>query len=115
MLIVDDDDAVRRMSAAMLGVAHFTVLEAADAASARAIVASPTPLDCAVVDLVMPDADGLMLIEELRAARPELRFVVCSGAVDRLPSPSAGLVVLEKPFRYAELIEAVWRCIDGSD
>jgi FixJ family two-component response regulator len=66
-----------------------------------------------VVDLVMPDADGLALIEELRALRPGLKVVICSGAVNRIPTGRDDLVVLEKPFRYAQLIEAVWRCIEG--
>jgi signal transduction histidine kinase/CheY-like chemotaxis protein len=112
VLMVDDDDAVRRVSAAMLRLANFTVLEAGDAATMRAVVASGVKLDCAIVDLVMPDADGLALIEELRGAQPNLEVVVCSGAVDRLPEDRVDLVVLEKPFRYAQLIEVVWRCVE---
>ncbi len=112
ILMVDDDDAVRRVSAAMLRLANFEVLEAGDAATMRAAIASGVKLDCAIVDLVMPDADGLALIDELREAQPGLEVVVCSGAVDRLPEDRVDVVVLEKPFRYAQLIEAVWRCVE---
>jgi two-component system cell cycle sensor histidine kinase/response regulator CckA len=114
LLIVDDNAAVRRTSAALLNVAGFDVLEAENGAAARDIVASGRWIDAAVVDLLMPDADGLALIEELRATRPGLKAVVCSAALDRLPRERPDLVVLEKPFRYAQLIEAVRRCIDGS-
>ena len=40
-------------------------------------------------------------------------MVICSGALDRIPTDRDDVVVLEKPFRYAQLIEAVWRSIDG--
>ncbi len=112
IMIVDDDAAVRRVGAAMLGLANFVVLEAPDADSARRLLAAEPNLACAVVDLVMPDADGLALIDELRALRPGLKIVICSGAVNRIPTGRDDLVVLEKPFRYAQLIEAVWRCIE---
>jgi DNA-binding NtrC family response regulator len=114
VLIVDDDDAVRRVSAAMLRLANFTVLEAGDAASMREILASGAVFDCAVVDLVMPDADGLALVDELRAAQPGLEIVICSGAVERLPDSRTDVDVIEKPFRYAQLIEAVWSCVERS-
>jgi CheY-like chemotaxis protein len=113
VMIVDDDAAVRRVGAAMLGLANFVVLEAPDAEAARRLLASEPNLACAVVDLVMPDADGIALIDELRALRPGLKVVICSGAVNRIPTGRDDVVVLEKPFRYAQLIEAVWRCIEG--
>ncbi len=112
VMIVDDDAAVRRVGAAMLGLANFVVLEAPDADSARRLLAAEPNLACAVVDLVMPDADGIALIDELRALRPGLKVVICSGAVNRIPTGRDDVVVLEKPFRYAQLIEAVWRCIE---
>lgn len=114
VLIVDDDDAVRRVSAAMLRLAHFSVFEAADAEAMREILRSGVRLDCAVVDLVMPDADGLVLVDELRRAQPGLEVVICSGAIERLPEQRTDLELIEKPFRYAQLIETVWRCIDRS-
>jgi signal transduction histidine kinase len=116
VLVVDDNQAVRKLSSALLGLASFSALEAGDAETARRLVADTPGLACAVVDLVMPDADGLALVEELRALQPGLKIVVCSGAHDRLPTERADLVVLEKPFRYAQLLDAVLRCIraDGA-
>jgi len=111
VLLVEDDQPVLRMSAAMLGAARFRVLEASDARTALELLAREADVACAVVDLVLPDADGLVLIDELRRNKPELRVVVCSGAVNRIPTDRLDLVVLEKPFRYGQLIEAVWRSL----
>jgi CheY-like chemotaxis protein/two-component sensor histidine kinase len=112
VLLVDDDDAVRRVSAAMLGLAHLEVIEARTAQEARALFAATPQLTCAVIDLVMPDGSGLRLVDEFRAARPGLKLVVCSGAHDRLPVDRTDVTLLEKPFRYAQLIEAV--CKDAT-
>ena len=112
VLIVDDDDGVRRVCAAMLGFAKFRVFEARDAATALALVEREPEIACAVVDLILPDGDGLELIEALRRKRPDLQVVLCSGAVHRIPADRADLVVLEKPYRYAQLIETVWRALE---
>ena len=114
VLIIDDNAAVRVTSAALLGAAGFSAIEAEDGAAAREVVNSGTAIDCAVVDLLMPDVDGLDLIDELRRLRPGLKIVVCSGAHDRLPTERSDLVVLEKPFRYAQLIAAVSRCLGAA-
>ncbi len=113
VLLVDDAEPIRRMSVAMLGAAQFRVLEASDARAARELLAREPDVACAVVDLVLPDADGLALVDELRRNKPGLRVVVCSGAVNRIPTDRSDLVVLEKPFRYAQLIEAVWRSLSS--
>ncbi len=114
VLIVDDDDRVRRLCAAMLGVAKFRVFDAPDATTALSLIEREPAIACAVVDLVLPDGDGLALIEALRQKRPGLRVVLCSGAVHRIPKGRADLVVLEKPFRYGQLIESVWRALEAS-
>jgi len=111
VLLVEDDLGVLRMSAAMLSAAQFRVLEASDARSALEAFTREPEVACAVVDIVLPDADGLTLVDELRRQNPRLRVVVCSGAVNRMPDNRPDLVVLEKPFRYSQLIEAVWRSL----
>lgn len=113
VLVVDDDHGVRRLCAAMLGVAKFRVFEASDAETALSLLEREPEIACAVVELVMPDGDGLALIDALRQKRPDIRVVLCSGAVDRIPADRPDLVVLEKPFRYGQLIEAVWRVLEA--
>jgi signal transduction histidine kinase len=111
VLLVDDDAGVRRVGAAMLGLAQVNVVEAESAVAARERLAADSSIACAVIDLTLGDGDGLALVEELRAIRPELHVVVYSGAVDRIPTDRPDLVVLEKPFSYAQLIDAVWRSL----
>jgi len=111
VLLVDDDAGVRRVGAAMLALAHVNVVEADSAVAARERLAADPSLACAVIDLTLGDGNGLELVEQLRAMRPDLHVVVYSGAVDRIPTDRSDLVVLEKPFSYAQLIDAVWRSL----
>jgi PAS domain S-box-containing protein len=111
VLLVDDDAAVRRVGAAMLRLAKFQVIEAADASTALALAEREADITCAVIDLLLRDRDGLELVSELQRRRAGIRIVICSGAVDRIPSDRPDLVVLEKPFRFAQLVEAVWRAL----
>jgi PAS domain S-box-containing protein len=113
VLLIADEESVRRIGATMLSLAHFRVIEAADPSTALAFAESEPDIGCAVVDLALSDRDGLELIAELQRRKPGICFVACSGAVDRLPLDRADLTVLEKPYRFAQLIEAVWRVFDG--
>lgn len=113
VLLVDDDEAVRRVEAALLGLVGYRVLEAADGASALERLRENPDVACAIVDLVMPDADGLVVIEELRRLRHDLPVVVCTGAVDRIPFLRGVSAALEKPFRYESLLETLARALSN--
>lgn len=66
VLIVDDDENNRSLLATLLEYAGHTVLEAADAPSALAILHEQIPA-LAIVDLSLPDISGAQLIREIRA------------------------------------------------
>lgn len=79
-VVADDFEAARRLFVDALGMyGHFEVVgEAADGRSALDAVRAWQP-DLAVLDLAMPVAGGLDVIEEINAAAPSTRIVVVSG------------------------------------
>ena len=90
ILIVEDDHATRTFLAGNLSVDGFQVLEAANVLEALGIIESEFP-DLAVVDLGLPDTDGLELLSEVRHSDrvagtidPELPLLVLTGRVGEL-------------------------------
>ena len=79
VVVVDDDDDVREMMMMALDVGGFDAAgEAADGPSALWTVTGAQP-DIVLLDLHMPDTNGLDLLPELREASPKTRFVVFSA------------------------------------
>jgi CheY-like chemotaxis protein len=82
ILVVDDDDAIRRVLRSYLERAGFTVADVADAASALELAVATPPPDAIVCDVLMPGMSGLDFYGELAARAPELshRLVFLTGA-----------------------------------
>ena len=79
VVVVDDDDDVREMMMMALDVGGFEAAgDAADGPSALWTVTGAQP-DIVLLDLHMPDTNGLELLPELREASPKTRFVVFSA------------------------------------
>lgn len=87
VLIVDDDDFMRRVLRAYFERAGLEVVEADSADAALALVDGGTPLDAVVSDVLMPGIDGLGFYRALMATAPSLkgRVVFLTGA-NREPS-----------------------------
>jgi CheY-like chemotaxis protein/anti-sigma regulatory factor (Ser/Thr protein kinase) len=84
VLLVEDDPIVRAFIVHELGRRGYTVIEADSALAARNIVSYDTRFDCILLDLGLPDSEGLDLLAELRE-QPGLRnvpFVLESGRGD---------------------------------
>lgn len=78
LLLVDDDPAFRHVLARALTRRGFAVSAAADV-DAALVLATAQPPEYAVVDLKMPGASGLKLIEALVALDPQTRIVMLTG------------------------------------
>jgi DNA-binding NtrC family response regulator len=79
VVVVDDDDDVREMMMMALDVGGFEAAgDAADGPSALWTVTGAQP-DIVLLDLHMPDTNGLELLPELREASPKTKFVVFSA------------------------------------
>lgn len=112
VLVVEDDEPTRAAMAAVLAGEGFLVLTAADGHDAAAHLSRPLePVDVAVLDVGLPDVDGVALCARLRELRPDLPVIVCSGAA--APEEVGQLAALgvrrffRKPVEPDELVSAV--------
>jgi DNA-binding NtrC family response regulator len=115
LLLIEDDDAVRRPLARGLAQAGYTVLEAANLAEAQAKAESGEP-DVVVSDIYLPDGSGIDLLPKLLALRPGLPVVMMTGAQDVATAVQAmrrgAEDYLTKPFELEELKLALDRAVE---
>ncbi len=116
VLLVDDDTAVRRVTARYLGLLGYRVLEAADASEALALAAADVRIDVVLSDIVLPGMRGPALLQELRVLRPGVGAVLMTGfALEALHTADwpADTGFLTKPFDVGELRLSLSRCRTG--
>jgi CheY-like chemotaxis protein len=112
VLLVDDEDLVRRSMRRLLSRLGFTVLEAPDGARALELFGLTTPRPSLVVlDVMMPGLPALEVMKSLRADTPELPVVFCSGyapdAVLQALGAQPHAARLSKPFSMESLREVI--------
>ncbi|HTL35385.1 MAG TPA: ATP-binding protein [Kofleriaceae bacterium] len=115
ILIVDDDDYVRRATARALRGRGYTVIEAASGRAA--LVALPTAnIDLMLTDIMMPGMNGRVLAENAIARFPDLRVLFMTGYTDDevvRGGVAAGEVdLIEKPFTIPALATKVREMLD---
>ena len=107
VLIADDDRAIRESLARALSLEGYDVVQAADGAAALEMVESANP-DVAVLDVMMPNVDGLRVCKVLRAEKnrlPILMLTARTETADRVAGLDAGADdYLPKPFDLDELL-----------
>ena len=120
VLVIDDDVSVRRTVKNILErEGHAVVLAECGHAGAQAIEAYA--FDLAIVDIFMPDMDGIETIKVFHQSAPRLPIIVISGYAFRdasAPAPDffrmavdlGAAACLRKPFAASELIDAVRAC-----
>ena len=111
LLLVEDDQLVRRSVARWLSAEGFEVLAVANGEEALAVLESATEIACVVSDISMPRLDGEQLARALNEKRPLLPLVLVSG--NRSPSPEVLAVpsraFVPKPLTQLELRLAIER------
>ena len=119
ILVVDDEEAIREVLAQYLRRAGFVVLEAADGPSALRI-ATATPPDLLILDLMLPGMDGLEVCRTLREtlAAPILMLTARSEEDDTLEGFRAGADdYVSKPFSPREVVmraQAIMRRVEAT-
>jgi two-component system response regulator HydG len=117
VLVVDDDDALRHSLARVLEQNGFEVVTAGGAQGARAVLAEK---DVAVVllDLVLPDVEGLELLRDIKTTHPDTEVLVVTafgsieGAVEAMREGAYNY--LTKPFRAGELLATLAKALEKS-
>ena len=116
VLVVDDEQLLRRIARRVLEMAGMTVVEAADGREAiTAYTLLDQPPDLVLLDLDMPEMGGEEAQRLLRGLDPGARIVVLTGHQDearaeRLRAQGA-LMVLRKPLHPERLVEVVHRFV----
>ncbi|MFL9825401.1 ATP-binding protein [Rhodoplanes sp. SY1] len=104
VLVVDDDDDVRHVTATMLETLGHRVVEAGSGGAALERLASRDDIELALIDFAMPGMSGLDLAREARLRRPALPILFITGYADS--TVLAGVRhehILRKPFLEPEL------------
>ena len=118
ILVVEDEQAVRRMICSVLQECGYTVLQANGADEALRQTDDPTcHIDMLVSDIVMPGIHGAELARRIIAVRPELPVLFISGyagdELSRRGVDETRMALLTKPFDHVELAQAVRKMLDG--
>ncbi|HEX3860296.1 MAG TPA: PAS domain S-box protein [Stellaceae bacterium] len=118
ILVVEDNEALRRIAVRQLTGMGYRVIEAGDAADALATMEQEN-IDLLLTDIVMPGGvDGIQLAEETHQRWPSVKILFASG----FAAPQANGIawslpkngrLLTKPYRRNELAEAVRSALDN--
>jgi PAS domain S-box-containing protein len=104
VLLVDDDDHVRHVTASMLEGLGHTVIEAGSGGAALELLFSKRKIDVALIDFAMPGMSGLDLAREARLRMPALPIVFITGFGDSTALAGIRLEhILRKPFLDQDL------------
>jgi UDP-3-O-[3-hydroxymyristoyl] N-acetylglucosamine deacetylase len=114
ILVVDDEEGIRNTLRGVLTDEGYDVVEASDGRRALEVMARSVPR-LAIVDVWMPEVDGIELVERMRAQAPGVPIIVISGhgtietavRVIRL----GAFDFLEKPFPLDALLHVVGRAL----
>lgn len=110
ILVVEDEPDIVRLLRIIFDSASHVVLSAADIATARATLEQLRAPDLVVLDLVLPDGNGIEFCRELKATRPAVPILVLTARAQqraREEALAAGAdLFMTKPFDV-EVLEAV--------
>lgn len=113
ILLVDDEESIRKMVRTILGEECYEIAEAANGLEAQKQLGKQN-FDLVITDVIMPDCDGIELVMSVRRKQPGLQVIVMSGGgrvraghyLD-LAAKLGAACVFEKPFDTAVLRQTV--------
>ena len=118
ILLVEDEEAVRRLAGLLLERAGYRVIAAGNAEEAAQIhLAHSGAISLLITDVVLPGSSGPELYQRLSIRDPRLRVVYMSGytddAVFRTGRLEPGVAFVQKPFRRQELLQKIREILDA--
>ena len=117
ILLVDDNDAVRKTAARQLLDLGYRVIEAKNAAAALAVLAQGARVDMLFSDVIMPGGmNGFDLAADVSARYPDIKLLLVTGfaegaARDGMPK-GLDIELMSKPYRLRELADRVRTILD---
>ncbi|MBD1910793.1 PAS domain S-box protein [Leptolyngbya sp. FACHB-8] len=117
ILVVDDELAICNIARASLQAHHYRVLTANSGAQAIALYTQhANAISLVLMDMMMPEMDGLATMQKLRQMNSGLRFVIMSGLISGMELSevvdASTVVFLPKPFTTHELITTLSQALD---
>lgn len=111
VLVADDEPDLRRILELVLRREGFSVWLASDGLEAVAIYRDHPEIGAVVLDIMMPNLDGISALKELRGLNPRLPCCLCSGVSDSLTADEAREVgnvpFLRKPLSFDEVVRTL--------
>lgn len=115
VLVVDDDEAVREVTAGFLSDLGYDVIEAGSGGAALDQLERHEKIDAVVLDFAMPGMNGGELARELKMRRPSAPILFATGYVDAEALTDIGEdLIVHKPFTQAELARKLSRTLAGA-
>jgi len=117
VLLIEDDERVRSVAGDALRESGYTVIEAGCGATAMELFRAETDgFDLIFSDVVLPDTNGVDLVEKIIGERPAQKVLLTSGYVDDKSHweviSERGYRFLQKPYSLADLFDAVASAIN---
>ena len=109
ILLVDDNNDVREITAILLNDLGYAVIEAESGQAVLAQLESGTTADLLMVDFAMPGMSGLEMVTKARAKWPALKVLFVTGYADapHMSNLLLGEAVIKKPFSVSDLETAI--------
>jgi CheY-like chemotaxis protein len=113
ILLVEDDDAVRKITSRHLTGGGYNVLEARDPDEAILICGQrKESIDLLLADIIMPKISGQELFRRIASLRPGIKAILMSGYIDDTLLETA-VPFLQKPFTSETLTQEVRKVLDA--
>ncbi|CAN5321858.1 response regulator [soil metagenome] len=117
VLVIDDEEAVRRLITEVLGDSGYSILEAIDGPSGLKILQSDRPIDLLVTDVGLPGGlNGRQIADAARVSRPGLKVLFITGYAENAAVGNGlldtGMEVITKPFNVVALGNKIREMLD---
>jgi len=113
ILVIDDNEEIRRLLRQVLESAHHEVLEAGNGDEGLKCVDNQK-VDLVITDVFMPEKDGLEILREMRKNHPGMNVIAMSGGgqfgnmdIMRTARSFGAFRVMAKPFNLNEMLQIV--------
>ena len=117
VLVVDDEERIRSSLKGILTDEGFRVVDTGDAPGVMELIARETPA-LVLLDVWMPDVDGIELLRRIKSARPAVPVIMISGHANIQSAVAATRLgaadFIQKPFSVSGLLASISRALEGN-
>ncbi|HEV2170719.1 MAG TPA: UDP-3-O-acyl-N-acetylglucosamine deacetylase [Candidatus Binatus sp.] len=116
VLVVDDEERIRSALRGILSDEGFRVVDTGDAPGVMDLIARESPA-LVLLDVWMPDVDGIELLRRIKAEQPRVPVIMISGHANIQSAVAATRLgaadFIQKPFSVSGLLASIGRALDG--